>query len=198
MFKEVIVKDINMCKEKRTLGLEKMQIYLWICQLFATISNSEELILSWDSVAEDLQRDILCKHAHKILRMFESSDPDLNSDIYDNDSISSIHSFYLNFGKSKFHKTSKPDMPNYVWKCKFCDSNEKLRTNEDSFIDCFYCTEHNHKWPRCVLTFKICDDRNLMKCKWCESVTSNHHMNNQRNLSCSLCRGPLRHDNISL
>ena len=189
MFQNLIQKDIALSREKRTLRLEKMQLYLWICQLFATISNSDEIILSWDAMAEDLHRDVLCLHAQKILSMFVSSDPNLRSDIYDIDSISSIHSFYVNFGKSNRDELHKLNMPKYVWKCKFCNSNEDLQTNEDFYLDCFYCAE-NHHWPRCVLTLKLCDDKNLLKCKWCESVTLNSNLKNYRNLNCSLCHGP--------
>ena len=187
MFMNLIQNDIKLC-QKTTLGVEQMQIYLWICQLFATISTDDEIIMSWDSLAEELHRDILSVHAQKILHMFASEDSSLNSDIYDIESISSIYSFYLNFARSD-NRFDDLEIPKYKWKCKFCDK-EELKINLDSYVDCFYCAESQHKWPRCVLTLKLCDDKNLSKCKWCESVTFKSHLKGYRNLNCSLCHGP--------
>ena len=190
MLMNLIKNDTKRRKQNGTLELERMQIYLWICQLYGNISNSDEIILSWDSLAEELHRDILCLHAQRILRLYISSDPGLNSAIYDKESISSLRSFYVNFGKPDMDELDKLKIPKYQWKCKFCDLNEELETHEDSYVDCFYCTEKHHKWPRCVLTLMPCDDKNLLKCKWCESVTLKHNFKNDPNLNCSLCHGP--------
>ena len=146
MLLNLVKTDTKRRKQNKTLELERMQLYLWISQLFGTISNSDEIILSWDSLAEDLHRDILCHHALRILRLYICSDPNLNSDVYDMESISSIRSFYLNFGKPDTDEMDKIQIPEYQWKCKFCDVNEEIRTNvvsgnEDSYVDCFYCAE---------------------------------------------------------
>ena len=193
-FIELIRSDLKTCRESDTMRTETMQLYLWMSQLFGTLSNSDEMIRNWDCLSDDLHRDILCLHALKILKKYMSSDPSLNSTIYDISAISSLRSFYLNF--STYFSTGdkeevmKLNIPQYIWKCNMCCNSSKPKSNNDLYTDCFYCEENNHRWPRCVITLKICDETSLLKCKWCECNALNLPALDYTSVNCSLCKGP--------
>jgi len=182
--------DLKSGVENGVVRTEKMQLYLWICHLFAILGNNDEMIRSWDCLADFLHSDILCLHALQVLRMYSASDPSLNSDIYDKNSIASLRSFYLNFWRGDKGEVNKMKISTYHWKCKLCSKPEKFESSDDSYTDCFNCTENNHKWPRCVLTLKICDEPTLLKCRWCESVALKFLLLDYTNVYCSICSGP--------
>ena len=188
VFIDLIKCDLKACKENGPILGEKMQFYLWICQLFGTLSNSDEMIRSWDSLADELYKDILCQHACQVLEMFRTSDPSLKSEIYDYNAISSLRTFYLNFFKGDKTVVENMKLENYIWNCNFCGTTGD--NQNDSYTDCFYCVENNHRWPRCVLTLKICDYTNVFKCKWCESVALKFSILDHTNVYCSICKGP--------
>merc|ERR1719510_1829827 len=186
---DLIKKEIEGCGQGVAIRTEKMQLYLWMCHLFGTLSNSEEVTTKWDSLADTLHRDILCLHALKILKMYGASDPDFNSDVYDDTSIASLKTFYMNFRSSDKKEVARmKKISPYRWNCSLC-LKPRQSENETSFTDCFRCREHKHTWPRCVLTLKVCDQPNLLKCRWCESVALKMPMLDYTNVYCSICSG---------
>jgi hypothetical protein len=189
-FIELIRSDLKTCRESDTIRTETMQLYLWMCQLFGTLSNSDEMIRNWDCISDDLHRDILCLHALQVLRKYMASDPRFNSKIYDISAISSLRSFYLNFSTGDKEEVMRLNIPKYIWNCKICCNSGTPVSNDDSYTDCFYCEENNHRWPRCVITLKICDETSLLKCKWCECNALSFPTLDYTSVNCSLCKGP--------
>ena len=193
---ELIKKDIKSNASNGSSHKETLQLYLWVCQLFATLS-SDEIRPSWDTLADELHGKILCIHAFQILQMYQASDTRLNAKIYDDIAISSLKTFYLSFWDGEKKSIKDMSVSNYRWYCKFCSKHgtpitkEQKAQTEQAYLDCFSCAEQNHKWPRCILTMKICDEKNLLKCRWCESVALNLPGLLYLTVNCTICSGPL-------
>ena len=190
IFQDLIRKDLTECIQGSALRTEKMQIYLWMCHLFGTLGNNDEMIRSWDCLADDLHRNILCLHALQILRMYFANDPSFNSDIYDENSLASLRTFYLNFWTGDKVEVNKMKLSKYRWKCRLCLKSAKSKNSDDSYTDSYLCLENNHRWPRCVLTLKPCDEPSLLRCRWCESAALRITGLDYTNVYCSICNGP--------